>query len=331
MPKVSVILPIYNVERYLEQCLNTLKNQTLSDIEIICVDDGSTDSSPSIMDSFAMDDARFTVIHKENGGYGKAVNTGLQHAKAPYIGIVEPDDYVDETMYSRLIGKATELDNPDIVKAAYWRVINADTPEQVILPANYLHVPKYVNRTFTLAEDAEFLYHHPSIWTAIYRRDFLSSHGIKMHEIPGAGWADNPWLIETLSTAETIAYLDECLYYYREFNTGSSSQVKDPAIIFSRWLDMDRFIKEKGITAPLILEGHYNRGCCYIQMLQDDFPKNATAQAGIKSIADRIDDKVVINSHKIPLDYKMAFYREKRPDYYYGIKLKHAVKNMIRH
>lgn len=307
-PDVSIILPIYNTGRYLDQCLESVEKQTLRNIEIICVDDGSTDDSPEIMDRHAASDDRYVVVHKENGGYGKAVNVGIEHASGAYVGIVEPDDYVDESMYGKLVDAARANGMPDVVKGAYWRVCDADSPEEHVLPANYLHCVKKVGEPFTLADDAEFLFHHPSVWSAIYSRSFLDEFGIRMHEIPGAGWADNPWLMETLAQARSIVYVDECLYYYREFNVGSSSVVKDPSIIYDRWLDMDEIVKRLGITAPRIIEGHYNRGCAYLEMLNQGFDVNdPTIKRAIKEMVGRMDYAVIMDSQKIPPFYKDAY------------------------
>ena len=102
MPKISVIIPVYNVEKYLRECLDSVINQTLADIEIILVDDGSPDNCPQICDEYALKDNRIKVIHKENGGYGSAMNVGLEKATGEYIGIVEPDDYIDSKMYEDL-------------------------------------------------------------------------------------------------------------------------------------------------------------------------------------------------------------------------------------
>ena len=102
MPKVSIVIPTYNVEQYLKECLDSVINQTLKDIEIICVDDGSTDNSGKILDEYAAKDSRIKVIHKENGGYGKAMNVGIDNATGEYIGIVEPDDYIEFDMYETL-------------------------------------------------------------------------------------------------------------------------------------------------------------------------------------------------------------------------------------
>ena len=102
MIKVSVIVPVYNVEKYLKKCIDSIIKQTLTDMEIICVDDGSTDSCPEILDEYANLDHRIKVIHKTNAGYGHAVNTGFAYAKGEYIGIVESDDYILPEMYETL-------------------------------------------------------------------------------------------------------------------------------------------------------------------------------------------------------------------------------------
>ena len=108
MPKVSIILPIYNVREYLAEALDSVINQTLRDLEIICVDDGSTDGSLDIIREYAAKDPRIVVITGPNGGYGKAMNKGLDRATGDYVGIVEPDDYVIPEMYEELYQTATE-------------------------------------------------------------------------------------------------------------------------------------------------------------------------------------------------------------------------------
>ena len=93
-PLISIIIPVYNVEQYLDECMKSLINQTLKDIEIICINDGSTDNSLEILKGYAEKDDRIKIIDKENGGYGIAMNMGLKAATGEYIGILEPDDYV---------------------------------------------------------------------------------------------------------------------------------------------------------------------------------------------------------------------------------------------
>ena len=99
---ISVIVPIYNVEKYLEKCVNSITSQTYKNLEIILVDDGSTDSSPEICEKLKQSDDRIIVIHKKNGGLSSARNAGLDIAKGKYIGCVDSDDYIDEKMYEKL-------------------------------------------------------------------------------------------------------------------------------------------------------------------------------------------------------------------------------------
>lgn len=312
-PAVSVILPIYNVEKYLEQCLDSICDQTLQKIEIICIDDGATDRSAQIINRFAEKDSRIVPVHKQNEGYGKGVNTGLSIARGQYVGIVEPDDYIDHRMFEKLFETAKSFDFPDIVKSSYWRVCNAGTTEETIAPCYYQGKVECVNTRFTIDQDASLLYYHPSIWTAIYKREWLNSNNIKMKEIPGAGWADNPWLMETMLAATSIVYIDEPLYYYREFRTGSSSNLKDPSIIYNRWFDMDEILKQRHITEPRVLEAHYSRGCAYIDMLEKDFDKNdPEIAAALKKMLDLMDGKAIMKSDKILRDWKYV-YRKHAP------------------
>ena len=118
MAKVSIIIPTYNVEMYLVECMDSVVNQTLKDIEIICINDGSTDSSLEILKGYAEKDDRIIIVDKENGGYGIGMNIGLDKATGEYIGIVEPDDFVPLNMYEELYNKAVENDL-DLVKADF--------------------------------------------------------------------------------------------------------------------------------------------------------------------------------------------------------------------
>ena len=116
MPKVSVIVPVYNIEQYLRECIDSILAQTLTDLEVICVDDGSTDRSPGILDDYASRDPRVHVIHRENHGYGQSVNVGMDRAVGEYIGIVESDDRILPDMYEKLYNAAREYDL-DFVKS----------------------------------------------------------------------------------------------------------------------------------------------------------------------------------------------------------------------
>ena len=108
MAKVSILMPACNVEKFLKECMDSVVNQTLKDIEIICIDDGSRDSTGNILDEYAQKDNRIKVIHKANSGYGHSMNVGLQNATGEYIGIIETDDFADLNMFDELYKAAKE-------------------------------------------------------------------------------------------------------------------------------------------------------------------------------------------------------------------------------
>lgn len=108
MPKISIIVPVYNVEDYLPRCLNSILKQTIQEIEIILINDGSTDSSGDICDQFALKDSRITVIHQKNGGLPAARNEGIAHASGDYIGFIDSDDYIEADMYEKLYRACTQ-------------------------------------------------------------------------------------------------------------------------------------------------------------------------------------------------------------------------------
>ena len=137
MAKVSIIIPTYNVEMYLVECMESVVNQTLKDIEIICINDGSTDGSLEILKSYAQKDDRIVLVDKENGGYGIGMNIGLDKATGEYIGIVEPDDFIPLNMYSDLYEKAVENDL-DFIKADFYRFKRDSETEDMELVYNHL-------------------------------------------------------------------------------------------------------------------------------------------------------------------------------------------------
>lgn len=127
-PLISVIVPIYNMESLLPRCLDSLAAQTLRDLEIICVDDGSTDGSGGIVRKYASGDSRFRLITQENSGRAEARNAGIRAAAAPYLGFADPDDYVEPDMYERLYRLAEES-GADMVQCSYSPFLPAESGE----------------------------------------------------------------------------------------------------------------------------------------------------------------------------------------------------------
>lgn len=226
MNKVSIILPIYNVSQYLRECLDSVISQTLTDIEIICVNDGSTDNSLSIIDEYKKKDSRIVVITGPNGGYGKAMNKGLDIASGEYIGIVEPDDYVNHNMYEALYEVAKKYDL-DFVKSDFYRfkrVANKMDQEEY----EYIDKSKIrYNEILNPSRDPSCIRFTLNTWTGIYKRSFLNQFHIRHHETPGASFQDNGFYFQTFVFARRAMILNRAYYHNRRDNPNSSVQSKE--------------------------------------------------------------------------------------------------------
>ena len=240
MAKVSVIVPIYGVEKYLKQAIDSILNQSLYDLEIILINDGSKDGCPQIVNDYAKIDNRILAIHKENGGYGSAMNVGLNRATGDYIAILEPDDFVDSKMYEDLYKIAVKY-NSDIVKSAYWEYYDNNSANPITKYSYWANEIDIGALPFTLKDCPVFLYHHPSVWSAIYKRKFLEENNIKFVEAKGGGWVDNPFQVETFSLAKVINWTPNAYYYYRPNSIGNSSDLKDYKIPLDRFNEIHDF------------------------------------------------------------------------------------------
>lgn len=273
MPFISVIIPVYNTDRYLGECLDSVLSQTMSSIEVICINDGSTDESLSIMRRYEDADSRVRVIDKPNGGYGNAVNRGLDAARGRYVSIIEPDDFIDAHMLEDLFSAACRSDGTyaDVVKSSYWNYYDLEGESPRIEAPNLMNCMPSESFEFNVHEHWEVLYHHPSIWSAIYRRSFLEERGIRMIEPKGAGWADNPFFFETLLQARSIVWVPAAYYYYRQTNPDASSNLKDYHLPFDRLRDIRALLERLGENDPHVLVCFYNRIFSYVGSVVGEF------------------------------------------------------------
>ena len=219
-PKVSIIMPTLNVKPYIKQCIESVVNQTLNDIEIIIVDAGSTDGTLEILKEYESKDSRITLLHSDQKSYGHQMNMAIDIITGEYMGIVETDDYVAYEMFEELY-KLSNNGEYDLVKSSFIYV-NEDTNE-IYKDKNMYKQQIPDDKPFNLKDNAYLLTGHPSIWAGIYKTDFIKSNNIKFMEAPGGGWVDNPFFHETACLAKTIRYTDDAYYYYRESNPNSSS------------------------------------------------------------------------------------------------------------
>ncbi len=287
MPKVSVLIPVCNVERYLRECLDSVQKQTLKDIEIICIDDGSTDSSPKIIDRYSSSDTRFRVIHKPNTGYGDSMNLGLKQARGKYIAILESDDKFEPDALERLVCLA-ESANADVAKADFWLYWSASNgtcedfqgetadkqKAKLQVKGQEVYKVREVQEDQELQEsqesrkerkipfgiidaswtgkvidplcDQEIFYRKPSIWSAIYRRDFLQNNSIDFLATPGASYQDAGFNFKVWASARRVVFDTAKVLYYRQDNEKSS--VNSPKKVFcvcDEYNEMRRWLYER--------------------------------------------------------------------------------------
>ena len=246
-PLVSVLVPICNVEKYLDECLSSLKNQTLKDIEIICINDGSTDSSLEIINGFASEDPRFVVIDKPNSGYGDSMNRGLEIAKGKYISILESDDFLDADALEFMVQQA-EDNELDLFKCNFWLYWSSCDSSR--LNRHDAYFPAMSQELIGMGvhkpiDAPDAFWAKPSIWSALYRKDFLSSNNISFLPTPGASFQDTSFTFKVLACARRAMYSGKAFLHYRQDNEHSS--VNNPGKVFcvcDEHHEMSRFLNE---------------------------------------------------------------------------------------
>lgn len=216
--KLSIIVPMYNVEKYLDQCIQSLQHQTLQDIEIILVDDGSPDACGLIADSYSRKDDRIRVIHRENGGLGPARNSGLEIASGEFIGFVDSDDWVEPQMYEELIN-AIEKTQSDVCFSGMQVINDGVQGDKNVNPfaGCILEGQEEIfklRRSFYggLPNRQKWDPVPISVWTAVYNRRFLAEHNIKFRDIRSE---DKFFNTAVCRLAKRVTAIGETRYNYR--------------------------------------------------------------------------------------------------------------------
>lgn len=217
-PFISVIVPVYNTAPYLERCLDSLRAQTLENMEFLLIDDGSTDASGEIIDRFGAADPRFRCIHQENRGFAGARNRGLDEARGEFIGFVDSDDWIDPLMYRKLFDAHLACPEADIVQCAYCH----EYPEDgLTVAADNAWVRSLLRRTGGKMRGAEaLLLDDSTVWNRIYRRSMLETKGLRFDAAMAFG-EDCYFYFTAMASAERIAAIGDILYHYRRNRPGS--------------------------------------------------------------------------------------------------------------
>lgn len=226
MKTISVIVPVFNTKKELPKCIESICHQTYDKLEILCIDDGSTDGSGQILDEFRKKDNRIKVVHKQNGGESSARNTGLKMAMGEYIAFCDCDDWIDKDMYETLANEL-ERENIDMAAASWYK--ETETCSQEIkneLPVN--------SQVFAREELLRYLYKRDSyrgfayMWDKLYRREILrdkQGNMILFHEDLRLG-GDVLYLAEVALNVKKAKYVDRPFYHYYQRN-GSGCHTKD--------------------------------------------------------------------------------------------------------
>lgn len=246
-PKLSVVVPIYNTEAYLRQSLDALCTQTLRDIEIICVDDGSTDRTPEILKEYADRDSRIKIIRKANSGYGHTVNVGIDAACGEYLAIAEPDDYVAQDMFECLY-KTAKAHNVPLVKSdweLFWEQNSEETRRE-----RWQLIPGTTDTiVFAPKENPVMIADASGIWAAVYNLAWLRQNNIRCCETPGASFQDTGFVIKTYFCAGKMAFVPKPFVSYRQSNPNSSinAGASKAFAVFGEFDEIIKYCKQHAI------------------------------------------------------------------------------------
>lgn len=274
MAEISILVPVYNVEKYLRACLDSILAQTFADFEVICMDDGSTDQSGDILDEYALKDKRIRVIHKENSGYGKTMNEAMQLANGNYIGIVESDDTIEQNMYQTLYHTITEFDL-DFVKTDFYAVWDREDGTMKKQYCPMTDDQGMYNRVLNPNSEQDAYFLEKFTWDALYKKELIFENKIRYNETPGASYQDNGFWFQTFYWSRRVMFLNQAFYNYRQDNMSSSIHNRQKVYAMKNEFDFIRkFMEDQADTDKELYRICFHmRMRAYIGTLQRiDFP-----------------------------------------------------------
>lgn len=232
--KISIIVPVYNASKYLSECLDSIAKQTLKDIEIICINDGSTDNSLQILNDYFAKDKRFVIINQENQGVSVARNTGIESAKGDYIAFVDSDDYIKsdflEILYSKAVKNNAEISAADIVYVANGKLKYDNYMSKQTFKANKSLLTSY--------KDKSKFVRSVNVWNKLYRTDFINKYNLKFMRGCKFG-EDTCFIFLAVSLAQKISLTRDTAYYYRKNDESVTKNAFNSSLVFDLVNTMD--------------------------------------------------------------------------------------------
>lgn len=284
LPKVSIIVPVFNVEKYLAECLDSLLAQTLADIEIICGDGGSTDNSLNIIKEYSARDPRVKYITKERSGYGQSMNDCIKNAKGEYIGIVESDDKVMPNTYERLYSLAT-ANNLDWIRGDIFLYYSDKPKKEQLVRESIIYGETFYNEVLDPQTDLRPYRSGLRSWSGIYKRSFLVDNDIWHNETPGGSYQDVGFYLKTLYYAKRVYFVDEAFYMWRQDNPNSSIHYDEKKLAdksFNEWQLNQEYLDQHQLGPRAYASYNYRKFFSYrwtIEMTSGEVQKAAIERA----------------------------------------------------
>ena len=286
-PLVSIIMPVHNTERYLEQCLDSVLNQSLKDIEVICIDDSSSDSSKNILDVTAAKDSRVTVLTQDHKGAGAARNLGMQYAKGLYYSFLDSDDFFELDMLAEAVAKAQKTDADIIVYGAWLYDEARDSNRQAhwILQTELLPQAEI----FSAEEIAPYLFNvfGNYTWNKLFKADFIKNNSVTFQEISRTN--DLLFTCSALAKASKISVIDRCFAHYRITNATSlqTTNDRDPVSFIHAFQALYEFLETNSLIQKF--------EASYLNHFVDGICSNADSMktiSGLEAISNQVKDSI---------------------------------------
>lgn len=256
-PLVSIVVPIYNVEKYVEECISSLCSQTYEELEILLMDDGSTDNSSVICEEWCHKDRRIFLHRKQNSGYGDTVNQGMDLAQGKYIMIVESDDFAEPEMAEELVSLAEQYQADFVKSDFYWSWYGKKVKSN-----NFGKNQCISNEVFSAKENMKKFTTDASVWSAIYRKEFLDRNGIRFRKTPGASFQDIGFIFKVFVSAERGYFTPEAYVNYRQDNGEASARSREKVMAVAGELrSCEEFLisrKKDACFYPWLMRSRFN-------------------------------------------------------------------------
>lgn len=316
MVKVSVIIPVYNAKDFLHESIPSVLNQTLTDIELICVNDGSKDNSLEILNEYAEKDSRIRVFDKENGGCGSARNMALDNAQGDYIYFFDPDDFISEDAFEKLYENASNNDSDLVI----FKIARFEDKDNI----DYSHPGFNIDEMFEDADFSNFSFTYRDIkehvlntsfapWTKLYKSELLNKYD-DFRFPTDVAFDDTPFHVQSMLRSEKISFVPEFFYFYR-FNPNSVNNTSSNGMDIFRICDIvENFLKENGYYDEFIEEFKYFKVKQIFNYIMSTGTEEYFKSAKKELLAIDIDDNNIIPAYLMK-EYNLIIGSDSFKDY----------------